>query len=274
MTTQVLDTMPGLWVRVQSSLPRDPDVIRMAERLDLETAQAVGHMVMVWGAVAEHATNGDISRVSQRTLEEWAGWRGQAGAFDVAYRELFTDADGHVSRWFEYQGKLIERAEKAKAHMREVRSKAAAKRTPPAPAPAPTPAPEADSAITALGRTARKKTSPSAKSEEAPAQRTPQLTPIQRVFRKHRPKGAFVPGRVGNALKPLFDIGETSDQIADQLDLCMSVKFYSWEKFAEEYGTFVGKSLTRFRSREDEAMTDSYKASLNIDVVTAPAEDE
>lgn len=260
--------MPGLWIRVQAALARDPKVGRLADLLALPTPHALGHVVCVWGAVAEHAASGDISTVSRRTFEEWAMWTGKRGAFNAAFRRIFTDDQGHLSHWFEYQGKLIERNERAAAHMREVRARRATQQAAPLPAPVP------ECAGPAAARAARKKSSRSAQNEEAPNPRMSLLTPVERVWREFRPQAAFKLGHVGNALEPVFDAGATPEQVADQLRLCLAEKFYSWEKFAEGYGTFTGKAPTRFASREDATSKAAYQASLDVEVVTAPAEDE
>jgi len=84
---------------------------QLADALDVERAHAFGLVAGVWCAMAVHAVDGNLSRVSDRTLEEWAGWRGPRGVFAEAFRATFLD-DAVMGGWQERQGKLIDRMER------------------------------------------------------------------------------------------------------------------------------------------------------------------
>jgi hypothetical protein len=241
MSTQSFSTPVGLWLRVQANVSRDPKIGRLADLLDINHVQAVGHVVMTWGAVAEHAVDGDVSEVGTRTLEQWAGWTGQKGAYDAAFRELFVE-DDHIAHWSEYQGQLlIVRAKQAK-RMRDLRTRQAAEIAAHAPAPKPAPAPAAPAPTPEPkpARQPRTKKSPSSTSGEAPAPKTSHLSPIERVLKELNPHAVINFGRLGGEMKPLFDAGHDGETIAAELKACKQFagQFYSATKFHEMFGTW------------------------------------
>ncbi len=111
-----------LWIRLDASLPRDPEVAELAERVGVKKAEAIGLLACVWSAVAEHRPSGDVSGISAATLEDWAEFepRGKVkrGTFAAAFTSLFVK-DGMVRGWKERQGKLIERMEKDRKRKQE-----------------------------------------------------------------------------------------------------------------------------------------------------------
>lgn len=104
-----------LWIRIDAALPRDPEVAELATRVGVKKAEAIGLLMGVWSAIAEHRPSGSVQDISAATLEDWANYepRGKvrSGAFAEAFIALFT-RDGNVRGWKDRQGKLIERAEK------------------------------------------------------------------------------------------------------------------------------------------------------------------
>lgn len=107
-----------LWIRIDAALRSDPNVAELASRLNISTAEAAGHCVFVWAAIAEHRPDGNLAGISSAALEDWAGYRKRrgkpTGAFARVFRELFL-SDGMVKGWADRQGKLLERAEKERA---------------------------------------------------------------------------------------------------------------------------------------------------------------
>ncbi len=106
--------MTSLWIRVNARLADDADVRAFARALfpDLKAwiavSAACGLLVTLWGRVIDEQEDGDLSGRDNDVLEEWAKWRGEAGAFALAFRDTFT-ADGMIAKWHEYQGPLIAR---------------------------------------------------------------------------------------------------------------------------------------------------------------------
>lgn len=111
----------NLWIRIDANIGRNPTVWKMAEVRGLSAVEIVGHLVMLFGNVAEHAPHGNVSNVPDRLLEEWAGWHGEPTVFAQTFRELFV-SDGVIDGWEKRQGKLIERAAKERERAARRRS--------------------------------------------------------------------------------------------------------------------------------------------------------
>jgi hypothetical protein len=111
----------GLWIRVNARLADDPDVRAFARVLFPTTplwiavAAACGLLVTLWGRVVDEQEDGNVADRDDDVLEEWAKWRGKAGAFATAFRSAFTHDDGLIRGWREYQGPLVARREKDRA---------------------------------------------------------------------------------------------------------------------------------------------------------------
>ena len=124
-----------LWIRVDACMARDPKVAEFAAAIGSDIPTTVGHLAMVWGAMAEHAVDGWIGKTEETPtkgigngeetprkplpnalIESYAMWqpkRGRPrGTFARAFRELFVLSDGTVNGWAKRQGALIERMEK------------------------------------------------------------------------------------------------------------------------------------------------------------------
>lgn len=105
-----------LWIRVDASSCRDPRIAAFGKFLGISTATALGFLVMVWSAMAEHAPDGVLGEAAD-CLEEWANWRGEPGKFARAFQDLFVDG-GEVRGYRERQGKLVEIRAKERARKR------------------------------------------------------------------------------------------------------------------------------------------------------------
>jgi len=106
---------------VKRGTPDHPKTRRLARRLGIHIAQAVGHLEMFWHEVAEYAPQGDCGRNEDRDLEEGAKWPGSAGAFVAALvAERFVDEDAAhrlvVHDWSEHADGAVHR-KLARAHL-------------------------------------------------------------------------------------------------------------------------------------------------------------
>ena len=101
------------WIKLYSSAFTHPKTRRVAKRLGVSPAAAVGHMAALWSFTAEFAPDGDLSRFDVEELELAAGWDGEDGAFvEAAQVSGYLDDDGgalSVHDWSDYGGKLAER---------------------------------------------------------------------------------------------------------------------------------------------------------------------
>lgn len=106
--------MTSLWIRVNARLADDADVRAFGRTLfpDLPgwiaVEAACGLLCTLWGRVIDEQEDGDLSQRDDDVIEEWAKWRGDAGAFASAFRAAFT-RNGVIRTWAEYQGPLIAR---------------------------------------------------------------------------------------------------------------------------------------------------------------------
>lgn len=105
-----------LWIRLDADSPRTPRAGKLSDLLGVPQRLGYGMLVAVWCAMAEHAPDGDLSNVSDSTINEWAGWhRGERSRsvqpdFASVFRSLFLDESAHDPDYAEQQGKLVERA--------------------------------------------------------------------------------------------------------------------------------------------------------------------
>jgi hypothetical protein len=97
------------WIRVQSNAGDDPKWARIGKVLGLSADECFGKMVRLWGRVADHEPEGDLSTVPDTRIEEWAHWTGKAGRFAKIFRQECV-SDGWLNGWDELQGKLVARA--------------------------------------------------------------------------------------------------------------------------------------------------------------------
>ncbi|HEU4641262.1 MAG TPA: hypothetical protein VFS44_02325 [Gemmatimonadaceae bacterium] len=224
-----------LWIRVDASTARDPNVGRFAEALGVSVPTAVGHLVMLWGVMAEHTPDGIIESVGVKALEEWAGWRGKRGRFAQAFTELFV-THGVVNGWADWQGKLIERMERDRARKRRGDSAETRRNS----APTVRNVTEQDkeqeqdqqqkpSAPRARGKRERSRTRNGATPESPPDAPSPDtapsaardrvtwLTPAREAWERHNGPGSFTFGQAAKLLAPLRQSGLAPEVIGERL---------------------------------------------------------
>ena len=97
------------WIRVHANIAEKRVIIRASDQLRVSTNEAIGLLVRFWGAMSRLGQDGQVSGLTDREIEQWAGWRGRRGAFASFIREQHTDAEGRVNEWDEYQGALEHR---------------------------------------------------------------------------------------------------------------------------------------------------------------------
>lgn len=124
--------MQGLWIRVAANMGARKVTARLSAVLraedmggmsrGLSRAAAVGHLVMLWGNVAENTTGGYIADVPDDLLEDWAGWDGAPGVFARWLREQHV-TDGRINDWDEYAGALEDRREKDRVRKQRQRER-------------------------------------------------------------------------------------------------------------------------------------------------------
>lgn len=101
--------MKALWLRVDAHKVDSREVGELADALGIDVVQALGHVVALGGAVAEHTDDGTIGDVADSILERWARWSGKRGAFAPALRHALQSDNGEYDNWHEEMGQLVER---------------------------------------------------------------------------------------------------------------------------------------------------------------------
>ena len=94
--------------------PDHPKTRRLARRLEIHLAQAVGHLEMLWHWTAKYAPHGDVGRHQDGDIEEGCLWNGPAGALVAALvAERFIDEDAAhrlvVHDWPEHADTAVHR---------------------------------------------------------------------------------------------------------------------------------------------------------------------
>jgi hypothetical protein len=97
------------WIRISVALADDPKVHRLADTLGVRVAEAAGLLVFLLGKFPEHAPTGDLSNVPASLVERWAGWEGERGAFDRAFRAEFLNDAGVWEAWDKHNGKALQK---------------------------------------------------------------------------------------------------------------------------------------------------------------------
>jgi hypothetical protein len=114
------------WIKLHQSVGTHRKTYLLAEALGLETAQAVGHLALLWCWALDNAPDGFLNGTPAGCVARAAQWAGDAGAFvdalvDVGY--LDAGADGLcLHDWDEYAGILVEKREANAARMRRARA--------------------------------------------------------------------------------------------------------------------------------------------------------
>lgn len=114
------------WIRVAVSVGRDASVGDVARACGVSRVTTTGHWVLVLAAMAEGCMDGDLSRVSDDNLEEWADWRGKRGRFAHAVRRYLCDEHGVMRSWAKYNGAKLREMESDRERKKAARLAAVA----------------------------------------------------------------------------------------------------------------------------------------------------
>lgn len=88
-------------------------VRRASIDLCIPVAQAIGHFVALWGALADADRDGELASLPDTVIEDWACWDGEAvsdrngyGRYARYVREFHLDENGRVKDWDKWAGSL------------------------------------------------------------------------------------------------------------------------------------------------------------------------
>lgn len=99
-----------VWIEVHQTLPSHRKLKKLKRLLKIKTAQAVGHMVMLWLWAIDNAPDGNLSQLDPEDIAEACEWTKDAGDFVQAIKEAgFIDDDMRLHDWDDYTGLLMSR---------------------------------------------------------------------------------------------------------------------------------------------------------------------
>jgi hypothetical protein len=99
------------WIRIATKMKGDPRMGAIAAACRVRIEHAVGLVCCALMELPDHAKDGDVSRVPDVVLEQWALWSGKPGVFAATFREQLCDAAGVVRAWERHNGKALRKAE-------------------------------------------------------------------------------------------------------------------------------------------------------------------
>lgn len=112
------------WIESHQQLARHPKTIRLAGKLKINKAQALGHLHLLWWWTLDYAPSGDLSAFSSYEIGAAAEWTGDADGFLAALLEVgWIDEGMIVHDWRDYAGKLLDRREGNRERQRRFRDK-------------------------------------------------------------------------------------------------------------------------------------------------------
>ena len=104
------------WIESHQELGRHPKLLRLADRLGISKANAVGHLHYLWWWAMDFALEGNLTRFEPREIAEGCQWEGNAAEFIDALVEVgFLDRESETNDtpaslwlhdWEEYTSKF------------------------------------------------------------------------------------------------------------------------------------------------------------------------
>lgn len=118
------------WIKSHQTLRDHPRKDKLTEALfngmvpdDVADYAAIGLLHQLWWWALDYAQDGDLSQFSDRQIAKACRWRGEAKVLvDALTASGFITDERTLHDWDDYAGKLIERRERNRERMREVRS--------------------------------------------------------------------------------------------------------------------------------------------------------
>jgi len=115
------------WIKIDTGMKNDPRIGAIADAVERDVAAVVGHLTCLLGELPLHARDGNLAGIPNSTLETWAMWTGQRGAFANAFREQMMAGDV-VRSWEKYNGSSLRELDKKRADQKKRRDEQKAAR--------------------------------------------------------------------------------------------------------------------------------------------------
>jgi len=101
------------WIRLDTDFTDHELIGTLAEALRIDPDRAAMTLIRVWGRLADFQPDGNLSRISDTTLEDWARWRGKRGGLAGVFRATCVDpTSGQVRGWWRQEKLLQHQIEK------------------------------------------------------------------------------------------------------------------------------------------------------------------
>lgn len=102
------------WIESHQGLAKHPKTLKLARKLNIHIAQAIGHLHLFWWWAMEYAQDGDLSHCDPEDIAIAADWPGDAGQFveslvESGFVDRHNDGSLSIHDWHDYAGKLLER---------------------------------------------------------------------------------------------------------------------------------------------------------------------
>lgn len=114
-----------MWIESHQEIARHPKTRRLALKLGVSRAAAIGHLHLLWWWAVDYAQDGNLTGVEPEIIAEEAMWDGDPAVFVQAMveSEWLDTSDGRMTihDWHDYAGKLIEARRKDAERKREAR---------------------------------------------------------------------------------------------------------------------------------------------------------
>lgn len=161
------------WIELHQSLPTHRKTLALADELDIEPVQAVGHLSCLWLWALDNAPDGNLEGISDRTLARAAQWSADPAAFREGLANAgFVGNDEKIHDWDDYAGRLVERRQTERERSRQRRAAAQRPHDEPPPTNGRPTADHATTAGTVPNRTVPNRTS-------APSGAAPRVEPAK-----------------------------------------------------------------------------------------------
>lgn len=96
------------WIELHQSVVNHRKTLELADALDIEPVQALGHLASIWLWALDNAPDGTLNLVSDRALSRAAQWSGDPNALRLALvTAKYLDENGALHDWDDYAGRLI-----------------------------------------------------------------------------------------------------------------------------------------------------------------------
>lgn len=95
------------WIESHTVLRNHRKVMLLARGLQIMTAQAVGHLHLLWHAAIEQQEDGDLTNWPDELIAELAGYPGDATKFVALLAEIGWLDGKKLHDWWEYAGRYL-----------------------------------------------------------------------------------------------------------------------------------------------------------------------